>query len=303
MNWITGLQRAMEYLEENLTQELEISEIAKRACCSEFHFQRIFSILCGIPLGEYIKNRRLSLAGEEWMTGTVKVIDLALKYGYDSPDSFTRAFTRFHGVTPSAARQQKIALKAFSRLSVKLSLEGGNMLDYRIEHKDPIAFTGYRQHFEGVPGQRYEKERDFFTHTRVNQYLLRGISFDWPTQYTVVTDQNENGFDFWIASVLREQERRQMASDISLGKEAERFETFTVPAHDYVVCRTEHSRYPTLHHMELRQRMVCEWLPSSGYLLSDAPEIAVTHWFAAPDNDNRYIELWLPIEPNTAARA
>lgn len=136
MDWITGIQRAIDYVEDHITEEVDFEEAAKCAYSSSFHFQRIFSILCGFTLGEYIRCRRLSLAGSELLGSDKKVIDIAMRYGYDTPESFSRAFTRFHGVTPSQARAGHAALKSFSRLSVKLILNGGNTMDYRIETKE-----------------------------------------------------------------------------------------------------------------------------------------------------------------------
>lgn len=136
MDWITGMQKAIDYIEDNLTEDLDYGEIAKQAYSSSFHFQRVFGILCGYTLGEYIRSRRLTLAGSELASSDIKVIDAALKYGYDSPESFGRAFTRFHGILPSQAKADGANLKSFSRLSVKLILEGGNMMDYSIEKKD-----------------------------------------------------------------------------------------------------------------------------------------------------------------------
>lgn len=135
MNWIAGIQRAIDYIEDNLSEELDFGEIAKRAYTSSFHFQRVFAILCGCTLGEYIRARRLTLAGSELASSDIKVIDAALKYGYDSPESFARAFVKFHGVTPSQAKTCGTGLKSFSRLSVKLILEGGKIMDYRIEER------------------------------------------------------------------------------------------------------------------------------------------------------------------------
>lgn len=114
MGWIDGLQRAIDYIEDNLTEELDYAEIARQAYSSSFHFQRVFGILCGYTLGEYIRNRRLTLAGSELASSDGKVIDVAVKYGYDSPESFSRAFSRFHGITPSQARSRKAELKSFS---------------------------------------------------------------------------------------------------------------------------------------------------------------------------------------------
>ena len=133
MDWTTGLQRAIDYVEDHLAEPLDYAEIARQAYSSSFHFQRIFSILCGYTLGEYIRSRRLTLAGNDLLRTDSKVIDVALKYGYDSPESFSRAFARFHGVLPSRVKSGTIPLKSFSRLSVKLILEGGSLMDYRIE--------------------------------------------------------------------------------------------------------------------------------------------------------------------------
>lgn len=137
MNWITAIQRAIDYTEEHLTEETDYEAIARAAASSVFHFQRIFSILCGYTLGDYIRMRRLSLAADELRRTDLKIIDIALKYGYDSPESFSRAFTRFHGVTPSQARRGE-SVKIFSRLSVKLILTGGNVMNYKIVKRDPF---------------------------------------------------------------------------------------------------------------------------------------------------------------------
>lgn len=135
MDWITGIQRAIDYVEAHLTEEIDYAEVSKAACSSVFHFQRVFGILCGMTLGEYVRGRRLTLAGCELAAADVKVIDVALKYGYDTPESFSRAFARFHGITPSQARTCGNNLKSMSRLAVKLILEGGTVMDYRIEEK------------------------------------------------------------------------------------------------------------------------------------------------------------------------
>lgn len=105
MDWIQGIQRAIDYVETNITEEIDFEAAAKEAHFSSFHFQRVFGILCGFSLGEYIHMRRLSLAGEELSAGEAKIIDVALKYGYDTPESFFRAFTRFHGITPSEVKR------------------------------------------------------------------------------------------------------------------------------------------------------------------------------------------------------
>ena len=142
MSWMEAIGSAIQYIEAHITEELTVEEIAAYIGFSPFYFQKGFAMLCGFTIGEYIRSRRLALAGNDLATGSEKIIDIAMKYGYDSPDSFTKAFTRFHGVTPTAARKDRVMLKSFAPLKIKLSLEGGYLMDYRIEKKDAFAVLG-----------------------------------------------------------------------------------------------------------------------------------------------------------------
>lgn len=123
MDWVDAISKAIQYIEEHITEELTADRISENINISSFYFQKGFAMLCGFTIAEYIRNRRLALAGNDLATGEEKIIDIAMKYGYDSPDSFTRAFTRFHGVTPTVARKEQVMLKSFAPLKVKLSLE------------------------------------------------------------------------------------------------------------------------------------------------------------------------------------
>ena len=128
-DWIEGFQESLDYIEENLSGELDIEEIAERAALSPFYYQRIFGALCGLTVGDYIRARRMTLAAQELCGSGIRVIDAAVKYGYDSPDSFAKAFQRFHGITPSQAREPGANLRSFAPLHIKITLEGGSMLD------------------------------------------------------------------------------------------------------------------------------------------------------------------------------
>ncbi|MBE6765702.1 MAG: AraC family transcriptional regulator [Ruminococcaceae bacterium] len=141
-SWTQDLQNAIQYIEDHLTDELDIADIAAKAYVSPFYFQKIFGVLCGFTVGEYIRNRRLALAAEELSLSDIKVIDAALKYGYDSPDSFTRAFTRFHGISPSAAKEKGAKIKSFAPLRIKLTLEGGTVMEYKIVEKAAFTIMG-----------------------------------------------------------------------------------------------------------------------------------------------------------------
>lgn len=297
MQWITGIQSAIDYIEAHLTEPIDYGRLAKESFSSSYHFQRVFSILSGYTLGEYIRNRRLSLAGTELASGKDKVIDIAAKYGYESPDSFAKAFQKFHGITPSQARGNGAKLKNFSRLSFKITLEGGNFMDYRIEEKGAMILTGYKQRFSGTPENRGTQDLDFWVNTRVNQYLLEALAHDCDTTYEVLMNFGDDGYDFYIATNVDPLVRSLMPQE--LGEFANRFEFISIPAGTYLICETERCRYPADLVAELRRRAVTEWLPSSGYELTNAPEITVAHWFYQYQNDklndSRYVELWLPI--------
>ena len=139
MEWMAIIGNSIQYIEEHITEELTADRIARNAGVSSFYFQKGFAMLCGFTVTEYIRNRRLALAGNDIIATDEKIIDIAMKYGYDSPDSFTKAFTRFHGVTPSSARRGEVLLKSFAPLKIRISLEGGYLMDYKIVKKD--AFT------------------------------------------------------------------------------------------------------------------------------------------------------------------
>ena len=297
MDWITGMQKAIDYIEANLTEEIDYEKVAAESFSSSYHFQRVFSILCGYTLGEYIRLRRLSLAGAELANGKEKVIDIALKYGYDSPDSFGKAFQKFHGITPSQARADGSMLKSFSRLSIKISLEGGKTMNYRIEEKDEIILTGYKRRFSGIPGERMEQEKEMYVKTRPLQYILQGLSGDVVKNFDIITNIDDEGYDFYIASQLNEYCRNNLNKDGVLGEEfAKYYENITIPPCTYAVFETEKCAYPTTIFLDLRRKIASEWLPNSGYQLKDAPELVVTHWFEGEKRNQRYRELWIPIE-------
>lgn len=141
MEWIDAVSEAIQYMEDHITEDLTVDMVARHVNISTFYFQKGFAMLCGATTAEYLRNRRLSLAGRD------KIIEIALKFGYNFPDSFTRAFTRFHGVTPSAARKGQVTLRTFAPLKVKLSLEGGYFMDYRIEKKEAFTVIGRMKTF------------------------------------------------------------------------------------------------------------------------------------------------------------
>lgn len=128
MDWIGSIQRTINYIEDNIEAELDSDILAAKIYTSSFYFQRMFTLLCDCTVGEYIRNRRLTLAGYELLGTDSNILDIAIKYGYETNESFTRAFSRFHGVTPSIARKNRMSLNTFSRISVQSNLSGGKTI-------------------------------------------------------------------------------------------------------------------------------------------------------------------------------
>ena len=143
------MQKAIDYIESNLTEELDINDIAATIYLSPFHFQRTFHAICGVTVGEYIRQRRLSVAGNELVSTKARIIDMAMKYGYDSPDSFSRAFTKFHGASPSAFRMGGMVLRTFAPIEIKRFSGGKSKMDYRIVEKAAFTVVGFGKRFAG----------------------------------------------------------------------------------------------------------------------------------------------------------
>lgn len=287
MNWINSMQNAIDYIEENLTEELDYAEIARKAYSSNFHFQRVFSILCGYTMGEYIRNRRLTLAGSDLASSDIKVIDAALKYGYETPESFSRAFTRFHGITPTQARAHSAGLKLFSRLSLKLVLEGGATMDYRIEKRDAFKVIARKERFsrEGEITQQHihslwEKSIKDGTIDKLCSYInpkdifggaVAGISFDNP---------DEGDFDYAIGVVYED------------GQVADGLTVEVIPANTWMVFSGTGIMPDAF--KDLWKRIYTEVFPTSSYQPSGGMCIEV---YPSDEvfSDNFTFEIWLSV--------
>ncbi|HCD45796.1 MAG TPA: AraC family transcriptional regulator [Lachnoclostridium sp.] len=147
MDCIQSIQKAIEYMEEHMLEKISYEEVASQLYVSNYHFHRLFSMITGITANEYIRNRRLSMAGQELIMSVKRVIDIALKYGYESPESFTKAFSRFHGVTPNVAKRSGILLKSFNRLVIKIKFEGGAAMEYKIVKREKFQLLAKVQAF------------------------------------------------------------------------------------------------------------------------------------------------------------
>ena len=171
-------------------------------------------------------------------------------------------------------------------------------MNYRIEEKPSFLLTGYKRRFTGVPGERDDQEQGFYAATRVNQYILQGLASIPYIGFNVIDRIDDTGYDFYIAAELPDALRDRLEEEQVLGAEyAARFQHIAIPAGTYAIFETDRCRYPTLQHNALRRQIAEDWLPSSGYQLSDRPEIVMSFWYhTEPEADRRYIQLWIPVE-------
>jgi AraC family transcriptional regulator len=289
MIWLQGMNQAISYIEDNLEGEISFYEAAKIALCSTYHFQRMFSFLLDLPLSEYIRRRRLTLAAFELQSSNIKIIDLALKYGYESPDSFTRAFVHLHGVTPTSARETGVTLKAFPRISFHISVKGDVEMNYRMETQAAFQLFGKAivlrpedDLYEVLPAFGDEIWEDG-THNRINDIaenphgsLLFGVYFDY---------KEDGSRSYMFAANKPEKE---------IPKE---FTVVDIPSTTWVVFEESGSMPDQIAIQKIWKRVYSEWFPSSGYEQSQSPCIEKYFWLDASAISYR-CEVWIPVVKN-----
>lgn len=283
MEWMEAIQETIKFIEDHITDELTVDMIADKVHISSFYFQKGFSMLCGLSISEYIRNRRLSLAGNDLATSNVKIIEIAIKYGYDSPDSFTKAFTRFHGVTPSAVQKNIHMLKTFAPLKIKLSLEGGYIMDYKIEKKDAFTVIANAKRFsyEGAKStiplfwQKHYQEG--------NGKVICG-------QYGINIDEQmgNDTFEYLIADLYRE------GTSVPEG-----FVTRTIPELTWAIFPCTGPLPVSLQNVNIK--IFSEWLPSlKEYEMSDGYCVEMyddpCKYKNGTCDEKYYCEIWIPVK-------
>lgn len=283
MEWMEAIGAAIRYIEDHITDELTVNMIADYVNISSFYFQKGFAMLCGITISEYIRNRRLALAGKDLVTSDEKIIDIAMKYGYDSPDSFTKAFSRFHGVTPTAARRDKVVLKTFAPLKLRLSLEGGYFMDYRIEKKEAFTVIASAKMFpyegakEAVPQFWQEHHRAGKSRTVMGVY---GINID--------EKMGRDTFEYLIADPYEPG-----------GEVPEGFVVRTIPEFTWAVFPCVGPMPETL--QDVSTKIFAEWLPAlntyafaAGYCVEMYEDPA--KYPKGTLDEKYYCEIWVPVK-------
>lgn len=285
MDWMERMNEALAYLEEHLEGEIDFREVARIARCSPYHFQRVFSYMAGTTLAEYIRRRRLTLAAFALQQGGQKVIDVALRYGYESPTAFTRAFTALHGMTPSEAQRGGHSFTAYPPISFQISIKGVTAMNYRIEEKDAFRVVGAKLTTTMLGKEGFKKIPAFWQETfqsgkakqiaaLINQepYGMLGLSAgDWHSEET---------FDYYIAA----------ATDKPV---PEGLVEYTIPAGTWAIFEAKGPNPATI--QGLQQRVVTEWLPTSGYEYGDGPDIEI---YIEDDQQSAdcLSYVWLPIK-------
>ncbi len=282
MEWLDRLNQAIGYIEKNLNNEIDYAQLARIACCSTFHFQRMFSYIANVPLSEYIRRRRMSAAAFELQNCDSKIIDLSLKYGYESPTAFNRAFQNVHGISPSAARAQGVSLKAYPRINFQITIKGDVEMNYRIEKKEAFRIVGVMEHLDMTVEESMKRVPQFWTETFQNGMfeVICKLSDQKPCGVLgVSTCMNGKDFDYYIAC----------ATD---RKAPENTVEHVIPAATWAIFECVGPMPQAI--QELQKRVVTEWLPTSGYEYADAPDIEVY-----PEGDtlsqNYKSEIWLPV--------
>lgn len=287
MDLLKNMNEAIRYMEENLTNDIDLQEVARRALCSEFHFKRMFSFLAGIPLSEYIRRRRLTLAAFELKGSSVKVIDIAVKYSYNSPDSFARAFQSLHGITPSEARNNGQSLKAYPPMTFRLSIEGGIEMNYRTEEKEAFRIVGIKKRvpiiFNGVNPEIASMWGSLNSETIANLKSLSNVEprglISASTNFSEGRMEERGELDHYIGAATTKECPDNLVQ-------------LDVPASTWAVFEAVGPFPDTL--QEVWGRIYSEWFPSSNYEQIEGPEML---WNEHKDVTSPTFksEIWIPV--------
>lgn len=280
MDWLDHMNDALDYLEANLDGEVNLEHAARLAACSLFHFQRMFTYIAGIPLGEYLRRRRMTQAALELSCENAKVIDLAIRYGYDSPTAFNRAFQSVHGMPPSRAKDSGVRLTAYPRISFTLSVKGETSMNYRIETMEPFRVVGLKMTLPMNVEQSFAEVPQFWQQSGPRVPELLPLMAGKPQGLLgVSTCMGGNTFDYYIA----------VASNADAPQD---MEEYTVPSCTWAKFECVGPMPEAI--QTLQKRIVTEWLPTSGYEYANAPDIEV--YFEGEQRSSDYrCEAWLPI--------
>ncbi|MFT4105064.1 MAG: AraC family transcriptional regulator [Lacrimispora sp.] len=282
MDWLEKMNGALNYVEDNLTGEIHLEEAAKRACCSSFNFQRMFSFMADVSLADYIRRRRLSLAAMELLTTEAKVIDVAMKYGYESPVSFARAFCAVHGVNPSEVRTPGVKIKAYPRISFEITIKGVEAMNYCVKELGEFRLVGFKERMPMENGENFKRIPQLWCEMGSQGKLEEMMKYNDREDLScmgICANMDEKEFDYYIAT--------------GSGKEIpEDMEEILIPAGTYAIFECI-GRMPE-GQQNVWKRIFTEWFPLSGYEMADGPQL---EWYSQEDtdSDDYKSEIWIPV--------
>lgn len=284
MESLERMANSIDFIENNLDNDLKIDQVASISCMSKFHFQRMFSMVTGVTVAEYIRRRRLTLAAQELTHAKSKVIDIALKYGYETPESFSKAFRKLHGISPSIVRQDSQQLKAFPKLSFQIQLKGDVEMDYKIVEKDAFQVIGKGIRTSTVNGENHRKIPKFWDESNSNGFV-KELEKDCGSMGIIGAcmdfDATQEKLSYLICA---EKNGQAIQAD---------WEEKNIPASTWAVFESVGAMPDAM--PKTWERIFSEWFPSTGYEHAGGPELEVYPTTGDTTADDYRCEVWIPI--------
>ena len=285
------MNAAVDYVEANLAGDIDIEKAARIACCSSFHFRRMFYAFAGVTAAEYVRQRRMTLAAKELSTEKTKVIDAAVKYGYDSPDAFTRAFRNVHGITPMAARGPGVMLAAYPRISFITNIKGGNIMDYSIIEKPAFDIVAKARKFTTLQGENFIKIPQFWDEMMQSENGFKALMKLTQDKTGAVTGAGSLGI------CMMDEVNDKFTYAIGVEKPAAKaapagFEVIHIPTATWAVFESIGPMPKAIQTVTVK--IFKEWFPSTGYEHAAIPELEV-YLPGNPDNQDYHCQVWIPI--------
>ena len=297
MNLLDKMNLVAEYIEQHLTDELDLAKLAQLACCSTYNLQRMFSFITDISLGEYIRRRRLTLAALELQQKNVKVIDTALKFGYDSPVSFARVFQAMHGITPGEAKKSNIPLKAFPKMTFQITIKGVSEMNYRIVKTEPFKVFGLEGIVSTVGDAKYfshegEIWQENHRNGKYEELFADAGQYRLPIYDTMFVREMCKIHGLMNYKKINDTTYGYMqCSFVTPDSKTEGYSIVKIPAATWAVFPSDLAGWDVSVLDTLNKQFYSEWLPTSEFEKADAPEFEM--YGGTPDKG--YIELWMPV--------
>ena len=294
MKSVQLLQQAIWYMEEHLLEDINYEDVARNAYMSSYNFHRTFSFMAGMTANEYIRNRRLSLAGQELQSTDISVLDAAYKYGYDTPESFSKAFSRFHGVTPKQAKHKGTELHLFNPLVIKITMEGGSIMNYRMESSAGQKFIAMVRAF---PNEIINDEEDHsipdFWGECYEKNLIEPLKALRPEGKRDLyglcspTVKNETHFNYGIGVIVDEE------TDISKWDDILKcgYSVWETKPMDYAVFKCFGTDGNCI--SETWNKFFKEFVPQTGYIQTDDTDFEI---YFEKGEEGLFCELWIPVK-------